>query len=159
MSTFAAQIRARVAAMRREIAELELIAAQLEGAEASEVQFRLAADTRAATVIAAVAQACNIDRAVFASSDRTAAVATARHIAAHALHSLLGLHYWPIARALGWRSHVSSIHALRCVRDRRTIDRGFAAMLEHAMKSAHAALAQLEGIETATPAAEERIPA
>ena len=160
MSTFAEQIRARVAAMQREIAELELIAAQLEGNEATEVRFRLAADTRCSAVIEAVVQACHVELAVFRSGDRSAAVATARHIAAYALHTLLGLHFKPIAHALGWRSHVSVIHALRNVRDCRTVDRGFAAALEYAMKAAHSALAQLEGIETATTtAAEERIPA
>ncbi|HLP07690.1 MAG TPA: helix-turn-helix domain-containing protein, partial [Opitutaceae bacterium] len=124
-------------------AALEAIAARIDGAPITRLPN---ADTRCAVVIEAVMHACHIDPTVFWSRVRTDEVTVPRHIAAHALHCLLGLHLKSIARALHWGHHGSVIHALRQVRNRRDVDPVFAEKLSLAMTAAHAAVAQMEGL-------------
>lgn len=146
MSTFSEQLRSQAADLRSKAAELEAIAGQLDAVPASDAPIQFVSDTRCNAVIEAVAAACHVDIAVFWSKNRSDDVATARHIAAHALHTLLGMRREPISRALRWADHASTCHALRNVRRRRDTDRAFAVKLSRAMAAANAVVAQQEGI-------------
>lgn len=146
MSTFAEQLRSQATELRRQAEELETIAAQMEASASVEIPFARNTDPRSAEVIEAVAAACHVDLAAFWSRRRSDEIAVARHIAAHALHTLLGMRSQPIADALRWRDHASTTHALRKVRERRTVDRVFSEKLNRAMAAAHAVVAQQEGI-------------
>lgn len=146
MNTFAEQLRSQAEALRKQAAELDAIAGQLAGETAEPILFGVQSDTRCLAVITAVAAACHVDLAAFWSRRRSDDIAVARHIAAHALHTLLGMRLQPIADALRWKDHASTSHAFRTVRTRREVDRVFAGKLERAMAAAHAAVARQEGI-------------
>lgn len=155
MSTIADDLRARVAALRKEATELEALAARIDGQH--EAQKAFIGDARAHAVASAICSALDVSLAEVLSDDRRAQVVIARDFCSHAFRHLLGFALQRVANTLGKLDHQTSAYALRRVRDRRQVDKRYAADLERAMKAAHAALANLEGI--ATTATAERISA
>lgn len=155
MSTIADDLRARVAALRKEATELEALAARLDGQH--EAQQAFIGDARAHAVASAICAALDVSLAEVLSDDRRAQIVVARDFCSHAFRHLLGFALQRVANTLGKLDHQTSAYALRRVRDRRQVDKRYAADLERAMKAAHAAIANLEGI--ATTATAERISA
>lgn len=155
MSTIADQLRARVAALRKEATEIEALASQLDGQ--SDAQRAFLGDPRALTIADAICTELGVPLEQVLADNRHAHVVFARDCCAHAFRHLLGFALQRVANTLGKLDHQTSAYALRRVRDRRQVDKRYAADLERAMKAAHAALANLEGI--ATTATAERISA
>lgn len=155
MSTIADDLRARVAVLRKEATELEALAARIDGQTDGQQAF--IGDARAHAVASAICGVLDVSLAEVLSDDRRAQVVTARDFCAHALRNLLGFALQRVASSLGKLDHQTSAYALRRVRDRRQVDKRYAADLSRAMQAAHAALAKLEGIETSATA--ERISA
>lgn len=154
MSTIADDLRARVAALRKEAIELEALAARIDGQHESQKAF--IGDFRAHAVASAICAALDVSLAEVLSDDRRAQVVIARDFCAHAFRNLLGFALQRVATTLGKLDHQTAAYALRRVRDRRQVDKRYAADLARAMTAAHAALAKLEGIEPKAPA-EQRI--
>lgn len=146
------EIRAEAAVLRKQAAALEAIAARLDGQIDAPLAFR--GDDRAQTVALAICTELGVPLASILSPRRSADIVAVRDIIAHAFRHLLGLRLHAVSLALGRLDHAATSLALRRVRERRTVDRQFAALLERGMKTAHATLAKLEGIENDTQATE-----
>lgn len=145
MSTIAEEIRARVAALRKEATELEALASKLDGQ--SDAQRAFLGDPRANAIAFAVCTELSVPIEQVLSDDRRAHVVFARDCCAHAFRNLLGFALQRVANTLGKLDHNTTAAALRRVSDRRQVDKHYAAELSRAMKAAHVALAKLEGIE------------
>lgn len=144
MSTISDQLRAHAADLRSQAAKLDALADELDG-NTTERRAEFG-DPRAHAIAAAICTELNVPLALVLSTDRRAHVVAARDICAHAFRSLLSYSFQRAAHALGKLDHQTAAYALRRVRDRRQVDKRFAADLERAMTAAHAALAKLEGI-------------
>lgn len=144
MSTVAEDLRAEAAALRKQASALEAIAARIDGEIDAPLAFR--GDDRAQGVAAAICAELGVPLASILSPRRTADIVAVRDIIAHAFRNLLGLRLHAVSLALGRLDHAATSIALRRVRERRTVDKQFAALLERGMKAAHAALAKIEGI-------------
>lgn len=151
MSTIAADLRAKAALLRAKATELDAIAADLEAARIGGDAF--GGDERCSVTAEAIAAELGLTVSVVLSGSRVASVVVARDIITHAWRVLLGLDFTLIAERLGLTSQSSCRYAIRRVRDRRQVDKRFESDLQRAMAAAHAALAKIEGINTA---AEER---
>lgn len=147
MSTVADELRAKAALLRSKATELDAIAADLEAARIGGDTF--GGDERCSVTAEAIAAELGLTVSVILSGSRIASVVVARDIITHAWRVLLGLDFILIAERLGLTSQSSCRYAIRRVNDRRGVEKRYAADLERAMKAAHAALAKLEGIETA----------
>lgn len=157
MSTVAEDLRAEAGELRQKAANLEALAARLDGESSTPVDFE--GGERVGAIMQAICAELDVPVAFVLADDKRPHVVMARDCCAHALRHLLGFCLQRIANALGWNCHGSAVAALRRVRDRRDTEKRFAADLSRAMKAAHAALAKIEGIETTTTAVEEKIPA
>lgn len=151
MSTFAEQLRSQAADMREHASKLEALAAELDGT--TDAQQAALGDTRCHAIALAICAELRMPLAVVLSADRRAHVVVVRDICAHAFRCLLDYSLQRVAHTLGKLDHQTVAYALRRVRDRRQVDKRFEADLHRAMAAAHAALAKIEGINTA---AEER---
>lgn len=151
MSTIAEQLRQQASELRNQAAELEATANRIDGLKGAPTA--LAENTSARLLAESICEALRMPLAAVLSHSRRHDLVEVRDICAHALRHLLGYTFVKIAPALGWNDHSAAIAAVHRVRDRRKIDHRYAAKVDLAMKSAHAALAKLEGINTA---AEER---
>lgn len=147
MSTVADELRTRANALHKEAIELEALASRLDGQSTGQRAF--IGDERAHTVASAICTELDVSLAEVLSDDRRVQVVFARDCCAHAFRHLLGFALQRVANSLGKLDHQTATYAIRRVADRRQVDKRYAADLERAMKAAHAALAKLEGIETA----------
>lgn len=158
MSTIAEQLRVQAADLRKQAAELEATANRIDGLGSTPTA--LGENTTARLIAESICEALRMPIAAVLSQSRRHDLVEVRDICAHAFRHLLGYTYVQIAAAIGRNDHGSACAAITRVRNRRQIDRRYCAKVDLAMRSAHATLAKLEGIETATTtAAEERIPA
>lgn len=155
MSTIADNIRTRAASLHKEATELEALASQLDGQ--SDTTRAFVGDLRAEAIATAICTELGIQLAQVLADTRLSAVVFARDCCAHALRNLLSYPLQRVAVTLGKFDHGTAAAALLRVANRRSVDKRYSADLSRAMKAAHAALAKLEGIETA--ATEERISA